>query len=124
MRRAIGDLVQLSDDRFLEEISKGIGHIVEYADSLDLLAGRLVDIDEYRGAKTVHALADEEAAKVLILVDAVRCPPSEKRHRSRTLRGYYVTRRSPSSTSRGIDDTCRAFHRRACVALVPAEAFD
>ena len=89
MRRAIGDLVQLPDNRFFEEISKGIGHIVEYADSLDSLGGRLVDIGEYRGAKTVRSLAEEEAAKVLILVDAVRCPPSEKKHRSRTLMGYY-----------------------------------
>ena len=89
MRRAIEHLVQLSDERFLEEISKGIAHIVEYTDSLDSLAGRLVDIGEYHGTKTVHALAEEEAAKVFILVDAVRCPPSEQEHRARTLRGYY-----------------------------------
>ena len=89
MRPAIGDLVQLSDDRFLEEVSTGIGHIVEYASSLDSLAVRLVDIGEYHGAKTLRALSGEEAAKVFILVDTVRCPPSEHVHRSRTLKGYY-----------------------------------
>lgn len=89
MRRAIGDLVQLSDHRFLHEISKGIGRIVEYADNLGSLADRLVDMGEHRGARTVRTLAEEEAAKVFILVDAVRCPPSETRYRSRTLMGYY-----------------------------------
>ena len=89
MRSAIVNLVQLPDVRFLEEISKGIGHIVEYADSLDSLADRLVDMGEHRRARTVRALAEEEAAKVLILVDAVRCPPNEAKNRSRTLRGYY-----------------------------------
>ncbi|MCY3599694.1 MAG: AbiV family abortive infection protein [Gemmatimonadetes bacterium] len=89
MRRAIADLVQLSDERFLEEISQGIRHVVEHADSLDALAHRLVDIGEHRGAAIVRALAQEEAAKVLILVDAVRCPPSEAGDRSRTLKGFY-----------------------------------
>ena len=89
MRRAILDLVQLSDSRFVEEISKGIGHIVEYVDSLDSVALRLIDMGEHRGASTVRALAEEEGAKVFILIDAVRCPPSEAKDRSRTLKGYY-----------------------------------
>ena len=89
MRRAIADLVQLSDERFFGEISKGIGHVVEHAGSLDVLADRLVDIGEQRGAGIVRALAEEEAAKVLILVDAVRCPLSEAVNRSRTLSGFY-----------------------------------
>ena len=89
MRRAILDLVQLSDSRFVEEISKGIGHIVEYVDSLDSLALRLIDMGEHRWASTVRALAEEEGAKVFILIDAVRCPPSEAKDRSRTLKGYY-----------------------------------
>ncbi len=89
MRNAIGNLVQFPDVRFLEEISKGIDHIVQYADSLDSLYARLLDMGEHCGARTVRALAEEEAAKVLILVDAVRCPPNEAKDRSRTLRGCY-----------------------------------
>ncbi|WP_419941204.1 AbiV family abortive infection protein [Candidatus Palauibacter sp.] len=89
MRRAIADLVQLSDERFFEEISKGIGHVVGHADSLDALADRLADIGEHRGAGIVRALAEEEAAKVLILVDAVRCPLAEAANRSKTLSGFY-----------------------------------
>ena len=89
MRGAIADLLQFSDGQFLDDVSKGIAHIVEYAESLDSLADRLVEMGEHRGGGIVRALAEEEAAKVLILVDAVRCPPAEAKDQSRTLKGFY-----------------------------------
>lgn len=36
MRRVIGDLVQQWYDRVFEEMSKEIGHVIEYADSFAL----------------------------------------------------------------------------------------
>ena len=64
MRRAISDLVQLSDERFFDEVAMGIGHVVENAASLDALAARLAKIPEHRGAAIVRALAKEEAARL------------------------------------------------------------
>ena len=89
MRRAIPDLVQLSDERLFEEVSKGVAHIVAYATHLDALARNLISNNEHRGATIIRALAKEEAAKVLILVDAVRCPPTETRRQSAILSGFY-----------------------------------
>ena len=74
MRPAIKDLLQLPDGRLFEEVAEGIRLIVEHAESLESTAVRLRAIDEHRAATIVSALAKEESAKVLILLDLVRCP--------------------------------------------------
>ena len=89
MRGAILDLLQLSANRLFEELSEGIRHIVEHGEHLESMAVRLIKLGEHRGAGIVRALAEEESAKVLILIDLVRCPRTESDSRSRTLSWFY-----------------------------------
>lgn len=89
MERAITDLLQFSDNRLFEEIARGVDLIVANAESLESMAVRFVKLGEHRAAGIARALAAEESAKVLILVDVVRCPPDEQANRARTLRGFY-----------------------------------
>lgn len=88
MRPAIKDLLQLTDDRLFEEVAAGVRLIVEHADDLESTAVRLRDIDEHRAAAIVSGLAKEESAKVLILLDLVRCPRNDQDGRSKTVRAF------------------------------------
>lgn len=88
MRSAVIDLVKFSDDRLFEEISEGISYIVENAVSLDNTARRLCQAQEYRAAEILRGFAEEEAAKVLILIDSVRCP-SDRPEKAETLKSFY-----------------------------------
>ena len=74
MRRAIGDLASYSDDRLFKEVSEGIPLIIENAVSLDETAHRLYRDKNFRASEIMRGFAEEEAAKVLILIDLVRCP--------------------------------------------------
>ena len=74
MKPAIKDLSKLSDDRLFEEISKGISLIIKNAESWDDIARNLVKEGKYHGVKLCRCLVEEESAKILILIDAVRCP--------------------------------------------------
>ncbi|MDE0359466.1 MAG: AbiV family abortive infection protein [Gammaproteobacteria bacterium] len=89
MKPSILELNRLLDDTLFEEISQGVAHIIENAESLESMAVRLIELGEYRGAKMFRALAAEESAKVLILVDVVRCPLEESDKRIGTLRRFY-----------------------------------
>ena len=88
MERAIKDLCQLSDASLFEEVAAGIGHVVEVVDRLDAAARSLSEASERHPAQILRNMAEEEAAKVLILVDAVRCPHDKQKEKSRTL-GYF-----------------------------------
>ena len=88
MRPAVKDLIQLSDGRLFEEVAKGIRLIVEHAESLESTVVRLRAIDEHRGTTIVRALAKEESAKVLILLDLVRCPRNNQDGKSRTVAAF------------------------------------
>lgn len=73
--RAIRDLSQLSDSSLFVQVAEGLEHIVKnvqefYADS-ERLAIQL------RGpsCRILRTIAEEEAAKYLILIDAIRCQP-------------------------------------------------
>ena len=88
MRPAIKDLLRLSDDRLFEEVATGIRYIIGHAEGLESIAVRLIAIGEHRGAAIVRALAEEESAKVLILVDLVRCPRNDRDGRSRTVAAF------------------------------------
>ena len=88
MRTAIKDLLQLSDARLFEQVATGIRLVVEHAESLESIAVRLIAIDEHRGATIVRALAKEESAKVLILVDLIRCPRNDQDAKGRTVAAF------------------------------------
>ena len=86
--RAIKDLCQLSDADLFEEIAIGIGHVMNSVNELDAATRTLYEAGHHHPARVLESLAAEEAAKVLILVDAVRCPRNKQKERSRTL-GYF-----------------------------------
>jgi hypothetical protein len=90
MKGAITRLAQLKDPDLFKEVSEGVGHAMEFVDELDAAAGQLLQgrnpklsatslVFGTRPAKALQNLAEEEAAKVLILLDAVRCPQQKDR---------------------------------------------
>ncbi len=88
MERAIKDLCQLPDARLFEEVATGIGHVVKVVGRLDTATHSLSEAGDHHAARILGNLAEEEAAKVLILLDAVRCPRKRQIERSRVL-GYF-----------------------------------
>ena len=88
MKRAIKDLCQLSDADLFEEVAVGIGHVMDAVNELDAAIRKLQEVNHHYPARILESLAIEEAAKVLILIDTVRCPRNKPNERSRTL-GYF-----------------------------------
>lgn len=88
MRQAIKDLCQLNDERLFSEVAKGLSYVVEHVENLNNAALNLNKEKYFDPAKILGALADEEAAKALILLDAIRCPREKSQERSRTF-GYF-----------------------------------
>ena len=88
MERAIKDLCRLSDPDLFEEIATGIGHVMEAVNGLGVAVRKLYEEGYRHPARVLDNLATEEAAKVLVLVDAVRCPRNKSTEKSRTL-GYF-----------------------------------
>ncbi len=88
VKRSIHTLEQLSDIALYEILSEGMPLIVDNATSLEETARRLYDIEEYRASEVMQGFAEEEAAKVLILVDYVRCPRSWQQ-RSQVLKRFH-----------------------------------
>ena len=89
MKSAIKDLVQLSDRCLFEEVSEGISQIVKNAVDLEDAASCLIENEHYRSGNILSSFAEEEAAKVLVLVDLVRCPRDLSDAKSRTLRHFH-----------------------------------
>ncbi len=87
--RAIKDLCQLSDVDLFAEIAVGIGHVIDSVNELETAARKLYEIGHNHPGRVLGELAAEEAAKVLILVDVVRCPSNRHKERSRTLGHFY-----------------------------------
>ena len=81
MKRAILDLEQLSDNALFETLSQGMSLIVENATGFDETARRLYGDSDLRASEVMRSFAEEEAAKVLILIDYVRCPRSSEQRR-------------------------------------------
>lgn len=88
MRRAIRNLEQLSDNALFQTLSEGMPLIVDNADGFDETAHRLYRDGEFRASEIMRGLAEEEAAKVLILIDYVRCPRSSE-GRAQVLNRFY-----------------------------------
>lgn len=76
--RGLKQLAQLTAARRLEVIADGLALIVENARSLRDDAAYLYDGGRVRAAEIMVGLADEEAAKVLILLDLVRVGVSDR----------------------------------------------
>ena len=88
MRRAIKDLCQFDDQSLFEEVEEGISHLLENVERLDAGARRLSAANDNQSGRILGSLAQEEAAKVFILIDAVRCPSNKPNEKRRTL-GYF-----------------------------------
>ena len=88
MRRAVNDLAQFPDNRLFKEVAEGIPLIVQNAIGFDEAAQRLHEQQQFRVSEIIRGFAEEEAAKVLILIDLVRCP-STPELKKETAKRYY-----------------------------------
>jgi AbiV family abortive infection protein len=86
--RRVGDLAQSSDPDFLAAIAEGCTLSLANAEQLFEEAQKVLAGGGRRGYLILRALAEEEASKALILLDAVRCPPAENARRSHQLRKF------------------------------------
>jgi AbiV family abortive infection protein len=71
---AIKDLSQLSGGELFRVVGLGLQKVFQNANRLFDTAQRLGSSKEYQGFTVLRNLAEEEAAKFLILLDAIRCP--------------------------------------------------
>jgi len=85
---AISSLGNQGQEHFLRNVADGVGHLVTNIQRLDGAAQRASNDGDESTAALLRSFADEEAAKVLILIDAVRCPRPEQRARARTLKRW------------------------------------
>ena len=100
--RAIKDLMQLGEPAFFAAISEGLELIVQNVSRLHDSALTLAKASQPHAARVLVTLAEEEAAKVLILLDAVRSrPPTGSRA---SLRGSTIIwQRASMHVSAGCD---------------------
>ena len=70
------DLSQLSPDSLVETLAAGLPLIWNNASSLWEEATELEKLGKYRSSGILNSFAEEEAAKVLLLFDVLRCPNS------------------------------------------------
>jgi AbiV family abortive infection protein len=98
--KAICDLCDLPDAEFFTEIASGLGHVLQNAERLLAGAHILAERDHAEGARILRGFGEEEAAKYLILLDAVRCPRSNRQLMRRQLWRFY------DHLAKGIYATC------------------
>lgn len=87
--RNIAYLCQLPKSDRLKKIAEGLNLLVENIEKISLSFGKLEDRHTIRGYRILRQLAEEEAAKFLILIDYVRCPDARQKEQSRQLRYFY-----------------------------------
>jgi hypothetical protein len=95
--RAVTSLASLKEAELFESLAEGMGLLAEHASSVEASA-RALEPAQVRGAAPLRALAEEEAAKFLILLDAARCPRKPpgavathlKRFSNHLARGLYI----------------------------------
>ncbi|MGE3336012.1 MAG: AbiV family abortive infection protein [Rhodospirillaceae bacterium] len=78
--KAIADLSQLNDEAFLTACAEGLSLIHKNVSRLWTGARALHESGQVQASRVLKVLAEEEAGKFLILLDAVRCPrtPSDR----------------------------------------------
>lgn len=72
--KAIRDLTQLTDEELFQQISAGYKHVLNNALRINNDAQLLREQERTNGCLILSGIAEEEAAKCLILIDAIRCP--------------------------------------------------
>jgi AbiV family abortive infection protein len=82
------DLLQLSRDQFVETVSEGLPLIWDNAAALWNEAQEIAHLGNRRAVGILQLFAEEEAAKSLLLFDAVRCPQARKDEFRRLVRGF------------------------------------
>lgn len=82
--KAVKDLCQLPDREFFGVVSEGLRLVLKHAQKLFASADVVANTDD-SAAQVLAAVAEEEAAKYLILLDAVRCPRNPGDRLSRQL---------------------------------------
>jgi hypothetical protein len=80
-------MCQLSEEDRLSLIAEGLPIILNSAQGFWKASRQLDRLP--REAKVLESFAEEEAAKVLILMDAVRCPPRLVPSRLKTVIGWF-----------------------------------
>jgi AbiV family abortive infection protein len=86
--KAHGDLLQLSPNDFLTSASEGLPLILSNAKRLCAEALLASQAGANRGACILQAFAEEEAAKGLLIFDALRCPTFMRAEYLRLIRGF------------------------------------
>lgn len=78
--RAVRDLSQLSDAEFFVSVAQGLSLVLNNAVKLHDGATLIAQTKGSNACRVLDAVAEEEAAKFLVLIDAVRCPrqPGER----------------------------------------------
>ena len=89
MERAVQNLSNFDDNLLFEAVAEGVNLILANVNHLDSAAHHLSAGNHRDVARILGELAAEEAAKVLILLDAIRCPPEYADKRKRTLGWFY-----------------------------------
>ena len=94
MKRAAVELGNLNDEDLIREVSEGVPAIVDNAVKFNDAARLLFEARKFRMSSVMEGFASEEAAKVLILIDLVRCPQNWP-ERSQVAKRFYghVTKR-------------------------------
>ena len=89
MERAVQDLTSLNDCSLFSTIAEGIDLIRKNVNRFDSAARHLSVGPQREMARIIGGFAAEEVAKVLILLDAVRCPRECVDGKRRTLHRFY-----------------------------------
>lgn len=87
--RAVKDTNCLPDCKFFSVMSEGLNHIAENILKLSDSAEILGTSNQNRASHVLDIIAAEEAAKYLVLIDAVRCPLNPQALRAKQLGRFY-----------------------------------
>jgi hypothetical protein len=82
------DLLQLSREQFVETVSEGLPLIYNNVEALWNEAQEIAKLGNRRAVGILQLFAEEEAAKSLLLFDAIRCPLARKDEFRRLVRGF------------------------------------
>lgn len=84
-RDTIRRLADLDDEEAFAIVAQGIASIVGWCERLEEGRVALYRAGSYAPARVLRTIAEEEAAKVLILLDFVRCPRDRSQRRMKCL---------------------------------------
>jgi hypothetical protein len=91
--RAFEDLCQLPDAQLFEELAKGLDLVHRNATGYFEAAVAVAGAGKQHAVESLHMFAEEEAAKFIILLDAVRAPKSQVSRQLSWCNGHLVRHR-------------------------------